>query len=101
MGGSSSATSRLQLQSLKAAAQKLGLGNGSMGMSMIDTIYEKGQAGRGKADSSEWAEVLKLIAGGKVGFGCLRFGKLALMLGCALTANDISVIFADHTTDYT
>lgn len=40
-------------------------------MSIIDTIYEKGQAGRGKADTSEWSEVLKLIAGGKVSVGGL------------------------------
>ena len=72
IGSSSSATSRLQLQSLKAAAQKMGLGNGTMGMSMIDTIFEKSQAGRGKADNGEWAELLKLISGGKVSCSTVR-----------------------------
>ncbi|CAD6572781.1 MAG: hypothetical protein TREMPRED_000628, partial [Tremellales sp. Tagirdzhanova-0007] len=44
--GSSSATTKLQLQSLKAAAQRIGLGNGTMGMSMIDAIYDKSQGSR-------------------------------------------------------
>ena len=59
------ATSRLQLQSLKAAAQRIGLGNGSMGMSILDAIFEKSQAGRAK-DGNEWADVLKLLSSGKV-----------------------------------
>jgi hypothetical protein len=57
---------KLQLQSLKAGAQKIGLGNGSMGMSILDTIFEKSQAGRAKADGTDWAEVLKLLSCGKV-----------------------------------
>jgi len=67
--GSSSATSRLQLQSLKAAAQRIGLGNGTMGMSMIDAIYEKSQISRAKtADADEWGQLLKMIMSGKVKF---------------------------------
>ncbi|WVQ95627.1 hypothetical protein IAU59_002725 [Kwoniella sp. CBS 9459] len=63
---SASLTSRLQLQSLKAAAQKIGLGNGSMGMSMIDAIFEKGQQGRAKAgEGGEWGDLLRILMGGK------------------------------------
>lgn len=67
-GGSSSLTSRLQVQSLKAAAQGIGLGNGSMGMSMIDAIFDKGQLGRAKAgEGGDWGELLRTLMGGKVG----------------------------------
>ena len=66
-GGAASATSRLQLQSLKAAAQKIGLGNGSMGMAMIDAIFEKNGSSRPKnGDSGDWGDVLKVLSGGKV-----------------------------------
>lgn len=66
--GSSSLTSRLQVQSLKAAAQGIGLGNGSMGMSMIDAIFDKGQLGRAKAgEGGDWGELLRTLMGGKVG----------------------------------
>lgn len=65
---SSSLTSRLQVQSLKAAAQGIGLGNGSMGMSMIDAIFDKGQLGRAKAgEGGDWGELLRTLMGGKVG----------------------------------
>ena len=65
--GASSATARLQLQSLKAAAQLIGLGNGSMGMSMIDAIFEKSQATRSKTtDRDDWSELLSVLMGGKV-----------------------------------
>jgi hypothetical protein len=60
------ATTRLQVQSLKAAAQRIGLGNGSMGMSMIDAIHEKGQVGRGKLGEGDWGDVLRVLTGGKV-----------------------------------
>ncbi|OWZ57983.1 guanyl-nucleotide exchange factor [Cryptococcus neoformans 125.91] len=63
---SSSLTSRLQVQSLKAAAQGIGLGNGSMGMSMIDAIFDKGQLGRAKAgEGGDWGELLRTLMGGK------------------------------------
>ncbi|WVQ85958.1 hypothetical protein IAT38_008126 [Cryptococcus sp. DSM 104549] len=61
-----SLTSRLQLQSLKAAAQRIGLGNGSMGMSMIDAIFDKGQLGRAKAgEGGDWGDLLRILMGGK------------------------------------
>ncbi|WWC92284.1 uncharacterized protein L201_007238 [Kwoniella dendrophila CBS 6074] len=64
--GSSSLTSRLQIQSLKAAAQRIGLGNGSMGMSMIDAIFDKGQLGRAKAgEGGDWGDLLRILMGGK------------------------------------
>ncbi|WWD20698.1 hypothetical protein CI109_105174 [Kwoniella shandongensis] len=64
--GSSSLTSRLQLQSLKAAGQRIGLGNGSMGMSMIDAIFDKGQLGRAKAgEGGDWGDLLRILMGGK------------------------------------
>lgn len=50
---------------MKASAQKLGLGNGSLGMSMIDTVFEKVAVGRRTAEG-DWGEVLKVISGGKV-----------------------------------
>ncbi|ORX41021.1 hypothetical protein BD324DRAFT_654638 [Kockovaella imperatae] len=69
IGSSSTATSRLQLQSLKAAVQRIGLGNGSMGMSMIDTIFERSLGGastKGKSvDNGEWAEIVKILMTGK------------------------------------
>jgi hypothetical protein len=37
-----------------------------MGMQLVDTIFEKSQAGRGKAEGVEWVELLKLISAGKV-----------------------------------
>jgi hypothetical protein len=65
---SSSATARLQQQSVKAAAQKIGLGNGTMGMSMLDAVYEKCQLGKGKmAEGGDWADVIKVLSAGKVG----------------------------------
>lgn len=64
-GGAGGATSRLQLQSMKASAQKLGLGNGSLGMNMIDTVFDKVAVGRRTAEG-EWGEVLKVLSGGKV-----------------------------------
>ncbi|WRT70689.1 uncharacterized protein IL334_007687 [Kwoniella shivajii] len=64
--GSSSLTARLQIQSLKAAAQRIGLGNGSMGMSMIDAIFDKGQLGRGKVgEGGDWGDLLRILMGGK------------------------------------
>ncbi|WWD08310.1 hypothetical protein V865_006421 [Kwoniella europaea PYCC6329] len=64
--GSSVLTSRLQIQSLKAAAQRIGLGNGSMGMSMIDAIFDKGQLGRAKAgEGGDWSDLLRILMGGK------------------------------------
>ncbi|WVQ70671.1 hypothetical protein IAR50_000193 [Cryptococcus sp. DSM 104548] len=64
--GTSSLTSRLQLQSLKAAAQGVGLGNGSMGMSMIDAIFDKGQLGRTKiGEGGDWGELLRILMGGQ------------------------------------
>ncbi|KAK6906608.1 hypothetical protein I203_100594 [Kwoniella mangroviensis CBS 8507] len=63
---SSVLTSRLQIQSLKAAAQRIGLGNGSMGMSMIDAIFDKGQLGRAKAgEGGDWGDLLRILMGGK------------------------------------
>ncbi|WVR08545.1 hypothetical protein IAU60_005600 [Kwoniella sp. DSM 27419] len=63
---SATLTSRLQLQSLKAAAQKIGLGNGSMGMSMIDAIFDKGQQGRGKSgEGGDWGDLLRTLMSGK------------------------------------
>ncbi|RXK41692.1 hypothetical protein M231_00927 [Tremella mesenterica] len=65
-GSSGTATTRLQLQSLKAAAQRIGLGNGSMGMAMIDTIFEKGGTGRQKAgEGGDWGDVLRILNDGK------------------------------------
>ena len=65
--GSSPATSRLQAQSLKAAAQHIGLPNGSMGMAMIDAIFDKVQVTRPKAgDGSDWGDVLRVLTGGDV-----------------------------------
>jgi hypothetical protein len=52
---------------MKAAAQKIGLGNGTMGMSMIEAVYEKCQLGKGKmAEGGDWAEVIKVLTAGKV-----------------------------------
>ncbi|WVO17428.1 hypothetical protein L204_105120 [Cryptococcus depauperatus] len=66
LSGPSVLTSRLQLQSLKATAQGINLGNGSMGMSMIDAIFEKGQLGRTKAgEGGDWGDVLRILMGGK------------------------------------
>ncbi|KAL7422907.1 hypothetical protein Q5752_002204 [Cryptotrichosporon argae] len=64
--GASAATSKLQLQSLKAAAQRIGLGNGSMGMGMIDAIFEKGLLGRARiGEGGDWGEVLRVLISGK------------------------------------
>lgn len=64
---SSSATTRLQQQSVKAAAQKIGLGNGTMGMSIIDAVFEKCQLGKGKmAEGGDWVDVIKILTAGKV-----------------------------------
>nr|XP_019007358.1 uncharacterized protein I206_07924 [Kwoniella pini CBS 10737]OCF46139.1 hypothetical protein I206_07924 [Kwoniella pini CBS 10737] len=66
LAASSTLTSRLQIQSLKAAAQRIGLGNGSMGMSMIDAIFDKGQLGRAKAgEGGDWGDLLRILMGGK------------------------------------
>lgn len=70
--GSTSATSRLQLQSLKAAAQRIGLGNGSMGMSMIDAIFDKSQVSRVNGNGGEWGDLLKVLMFGKVGIPIRR-----------------------------
>ncbi|GMK54659.1 hypothetical protein CspeluHIS016_0112450 [Cutaneotrichosporon spelunceum] len=56
------AAGRLQLQSLKAAAQRLGLSNGSMGVDMVDSIFEKGARARADGD---WADLLKALTTGK------------------------------------
>jgi hypothetical protein len=68
MQGSSGLTSRLQLQSLKAAAQTLGLANGSMGMSMVDGVFEKGQTGRKVAEGGggDWGDLLRVLMCGQV-----------------------------------
>jgi hypothetical protein len=64
---SSSATIRLQQQSMKATAQRIGLGNGTMGMAMIDSVFEKCQLGKGKmAEGGDWADVIKVLTAGKV-----------------------------------
>lgn len=64
---SSSATIRLQQQSMKATAQRIGLGNGTMGMAMIDSVFEKCQLGKGKmAEGGDWADVIKILTAGKV-----------------------------------
>lgn len=56
------AAGKLQLQSLKAAAQRIGLTNGSMGMGMIEAIYDKGTRAR---DAGDWAELLKVLTSSK------------------------------------
>lgn len=61
-GEADTAAGKLQLQSLKAAAQRLGLGNGSMGMGMIEAIYDKGTRAR---DAGDWAELLKVLTSSK------------------------------------
>lgn len=58
------ATSRLQLQSLKAVAQRIGLGNASMGIGMIDSIFDKGA--RARTEGGDWGELLKVLTTGKV-----------------------------------
>ena len=64
---SSSATIRLQQQSMKAAAQRIGLGNGTMGMAIVDSVFEKCQLGKGKmAEGGDWADVIKILTAGKV-----------------------------------
>jgi hypothetical protein len=50
---------------MKASAQKLGLGNGSLGMGMVDTVFDKVVVGRRTAEG-EWGELLKVLSGGKV-----------------------------------
>ncbi len=71
-GGASAAgggvTARLQLQSLKAAGQRMGLRNGSVGMQMLDALFEKGQVSR-SGSGGDWGEVLKMVTAGKVGPG--------------------------------
>lgn len=62
-GAGPGAAGRLQLQSLKAAAQRIGLNNGSMGMGMVDAIFEKGARARADGD---WADLLKVLTSGKV-----------------------------------
>lgn len=56
------AAGRLQLQNLKAAAQRIGLNNGSMGMDMVDSVFEKGARPRADGD---WADLLKALTTGK------------------------------------
>lgn len=69
IGGSGSATSQLQRQSLKAAAQKIGLVNGTMGMAMLDAIFDRSQGGKGKGkEGSEWDEILGLLSSADVSF---------------------------------
>jgi len=52
---------------MKAAAQRIGLGNGTMGMAMIDSVFEKCQLGKGKmAEGGDWADVIKILTAGKV-----------------------------------
>lgn len=70
-------TSRLQLQSLKAAGQRIGLSNESMGMQMLDTLFEKAYAYRAHMDqggfsgvAADWVDIVR----------CLTRGKAVLML---------------------
>jgi hypothetical protein len=52
---------------MKAAAQRIGLGNATMGMAMIDSVFEKCQLGKGKmAEGGDWADVIKILTAGKV-----------------------------------
>lgn len=74
------ATARLQLQSLKAAAQRLGLGNGSQGMAMIDAVFDKGARGAG----GDWAELLRVLGCGKVSWA--ESGREELTLGYHVAA---------------
>jgi hypothetical protein len=60
-----SVTSRLQLQSLKAAGQRMGLGNGSAGIQMLETLFEKGQVSR-SGTGGDWGEIIKVLTAGKV-----------------------------------
>lgn len=68
--GGGSVTARLQLQSLKAAGQRMGLRGGSVGMQILEALFEKGQVSR-SGSGGDWGEVLKMITVGKVG-GLLR-----------------------------
>jgi hypothetical protein len=58
-------TSRLQLQSLKAAGQRMGLGNGSAGIQMLESLFEKGQVSR-SGSGGDWGEIIKVLTAGKV-----------------------------------
>lgn len=60
-----SVTSRLQLQSLKAAGQRMGLGNGSAGIQMLETLFEKAQVSR-SGSGGDWGEIIKVLTAGKV-----------------------------------
>jgi hypothetical protein len=60
-----SVTSRLQLQSLKAAGQRMGLGNGSAGIQMLETLFDKGQVSR-SGSGGDWGEIIKVLTAGKV-----------------------------------
>lgn len=88
-----SVTARLQLQSLKAAAQRMGLGNGSVGIQMLEGVFEKGMIPRhsvGNASASgsastgmgggEWGEVVRVLTSGKVSH--LHLHLLAIPLSC-------------------
>lgn len=61
-------TSRLQLQSLKAAGQRMGLGNGSAGIQMLESLFEKGQISR-SGSGGDWGEIIKVLTAGKVRVG--------------------------------
>lgn len=60
-----SLTSRLQLQSLKAAGQRMRLGNASTGMQMLETLFEKAQISRSASGGGDWGEILRVITAGK------------------------------------
>lgn len=80
-----SVTSRLQLQSLKAAGQRMGLGNGSAGIQMLETLFEKAQISR-SGSGGDWGEIIKVLTAGKVGPTVLAWqqGNIALINGLAL-----------------
>lgn len=54
------ATSKLQVQSLKAAVQTMGLDNGSVGWSILEKLVG------GDLEGPDWDEIWSIIAAGKV-----------------------------------
>ena len=64
------ATTKLQLQSLKAAVQAMGVGNESVGWVMLEKLVS------GEVEGPDWDEIWGVIAGGKVRTPRARYPEL-------------------------
>lgn len=78
-----SATSRLQLQNLKAVAQNYGLDAGSVGWAMIEEIIGvRSDHSHSQLQAAAWAEIWNVITTGKVSVGSnmMSFFRFSVVL---------------------